>query len=117
MSAIADWTEGQPGLAYQGCLACEAVWYFKRSFCPVCGSAGPERRQASGRGMVSAVTLVTRAPSDELRSHAPYLICLVDTDEGFRVMAHGNAGLRIGDRVQVQFVQLAGRQIPFFHNV
>jgi uncharacterized OB-fold protein len=117
MSAIADWTAGQAGLAYQACPVCEAIWYFKRGFCPACGAPGPEARQASGLGTVCAVTLVTRAPSDELRQHAPYLICLVDTDEGFRVMAHGSVGLRIGDRVQVKFVELAGRLIPFFHNI
>jgi uncharacterized OB-fold protein len=117
MSAIADWTAGTPGLAYQACAACEVTWYFQRGFCPSCGAPGPEARQASGQGTVCAVTLVTRAPSEELRKHAPYLICLIDLDEGFRVMAHGNPGLRIGDRVQATFTDLVGRLIPFFRNV
>ncbi len=50
------------------CPACADVWYFRRSFCPHCGSAPRDDRQASGLGTVHAVTLVTRAPSDELRA-------------------------------------------------
>jgi uncharacterized OB-fold protein len=117
MSPVLDWTAGGTGIAYQACPACHAKWYFKRGFCPACGTPGPESRQASGQGTVCAVTLVARAPSEELRQHAPYLICLVETDEGFRVMAHGKQGLCIGDRVQAKFVELAGRLLPFFDNI
>lgn len=109
---IADWTEGSEGIAYQVCTGCNAAWYFRRTFCPACGRAGPQRRQASGLGTVHAVTAVARAPSEELRAHAPYTIVLVDTDEGFRMMAHAAAGLRIGERVRCTFVKLAGRLMP-----
>lgn len=112
-----DWTRGTDGIAYQTCPACRAVWYFHRGFCPACGGADPETRQASGRGEVHALTSVARAPTEELRAHAPYTIVLVDAEEGFRMMAHGEPGLRIGDRVNVRFVDLAGRKIPFFESV
>ena len=59
----------------------------------------PVAKQASGTGTVHARTLVTRAPTEELRAHAPYLIVLVDAEEGFRLMAHGDKDLQIGDRV------------------
>jgi uncharacterized OB-fold protein len=114
---ILDWTAGTEGVAYQTCPACADVWYFRRSFCPRCGSAPPDDRQASGLGTVHAVTLVTRAPSDELRPHAPYLIVLVDADEGFRMMAHGDRLLKIGDRVRCRFSTLAGKLIAYFEKV
>jgi uncharacterized OB-fold protein len=57
---------------------------------------------------------VTRAPSEALRAHAPYLIVLVDADEGFRLMAHGAPQLGIGARVRCRFVSFGGRLIPFF---
>ena len=114
---VADWTKDGDGISYQSCGNCKAVWYFQRSFCPECGSAAPATRQASGLGTVHARTLVARAPTEELRAHAPYLIVLVDADEGFRLMAHANAGLQIGERVRAGFVQLAGRKIPFFESV
>ncbi|HXV09082.1 MAG TPA: OB-fold domain-containing protein [Burkholderiales bacterium] len=109
---IPDWTQGGEGIAYQACVGCGAVWYFRRTFCPRCGRASPEDRAAGGAGTVHAVTLVARAPSEELRAHAPYAIVLVDTDEGFRMMAHGDVDLRIGDRVQCRFISLAGRIVP-----
>jgi uncharacterized OB-fold protein len=109
-----DWTQGGAGIAYQACRGCGSVWYFRRPFCPRCGRGKPEERQAAGTGAVYATTLVARAPSEEMRAHAPYAIVLVDADEGFRLMAHGEPGLRIGERVQARFVTVAGRLIPRF---
>ena len=111
---ILDWTQGGEGIACQACAGCGALWYFRRTFCPQCGREHPQARQASGSGTVHAVTLVTRAPTEELRAHAPYAIVLVDTDEGFRVMAHGAIDLRIGERVRCAFITLAGRLMPRF---
>ena len=112
--SVLDWTKDGDGISYQACGNCKAVWYFQRSFCPECGSAAPATRQGSGLGTVHARTLVARAPSEELRAHAPYLIVLIDADEGFRLMGHGDAGLQIGERVRARFAPLAGRKIPYF---
>ena len=111
---ILDWTQSGDGIAYQSCGACQAIWYFHRRFCPDCGHADPVIRQASGAGTVHARTLVARAPIEELRAHAPYLIVLVDAQEGFRLMAHGSPDLQIGDRVRARFTDLAGKKIPYF---
>jgi len=112
--AFLDWTAGGAGIVYQRCEGCTSVWYFQRTFCPHCGRGSPSTLQASGRGTVHAATVVARAPSEELRAHAPYLIALVDADEGFRLMAHGDRMLAIGDRVRARFIVLAGRLIPHF---
>lgn len=113
MSAL-DWTKDGDGIVYQSCDKCQAAWYFQRHFCPKCGTSAPATLQASGLGTVHARTLVARAPTEELRAHAPYLIVLVDADEGFRLMAHGDAAVQIGDRVRARFTQLAGHKIPYF---
>ena len=65
-------------------------------------------------GRVYARTVVHRAPSESLRSHAPCLIVMVDADEGFRLMAHGDPGLVIGDRVRARFIDFDGGLIPRF---
>jgi len=44
----------------------------------------------------------------------PYNIVLVDTSEGFRMMAHGDNDLAIGDKVTARFVPFAGRMVPYF---
>lgn len=112
--AVLDWTAGTAGIAYQHCPACSSNWAFSRTFCPRCGAADPESRQASGNGVVYAATTVMRAPTDEFRALAPYVIVLVDLAEGPRVMAHGAQGFAIGDRVRVNFFEVAGRVLPRF---
>jgi uncharacterized OB-fold protein len=113
MSGIADWTEGTETLAYDRCRACGTVRFFRRSFCPHCGSEEIEARAASGRGTVYAITIVTRAPSAELRAYAPYRIALVDAEEGFRFMTHAAEGLGIGDAVSTTFRSFGERIVPF----
>jgi uncharacterized OB-fold protein len=109
-----DWTRGGAGIVYQVCARCSHVWYFHRSFCPACGADGPRVLPSAGRGKVHAGTLVHRAPTDEFRALAPYRIVLVDIDEGFRMMGHGESGLAIGDRVQCGFKPLGDRLLPYF---
>lgn len=113
-TGVLDWTQGGDGIAYQRCAACATVWTMGRAFCPACGHAPPVTLQASGRGIVYAITSVARAPSEALRAHAPYHIVLVDCAEGFRAMAHGAAGLRIGDAVRAEYIDFGGRRIPRF---
>jgi uncharacterized protein len=114
---ILDWTAGDAGIAYQRCEGCGALWYFHRGFCPRCGRDAPKSLQASGRGTVHALTRVYRAPTEALRPYAPYTIVLVDTDEGFRVMAHGDAALSIGDRVEAKFIEFGDALVPCFERL
>jgi len=112
MSDILDWTRGGRSLAYQLCGGCGAVRYFRRDFCPACGSEASETREASGQGTVYAVTTVVRAPSPEWKALAPYGIALVDAREGFRFMAHAEEGLRIGDAVSTSFREVGDALVP-----
>jgi uncharacterized protein len=111
---VADWTTGAETIAFQSCPRCNGIWYFRRAFCPRCGNDHPTDHRASGHGAVYAKTVVTRAPTPELRSLAPYCILLIEAAEGFRLMAHGDATLEIGDAVAVQFRPLGERLIPYF---
>jgi uncharacterized protein len=113
-AASPDWTQGQPRIVYQQCGACQQIWYFRRDFCPHCGAVSPQQHDAAGTGTVHAVTLVARAPTEAWRAHVPYLIALVDADDGFRMMAHGDRSLRIGDRVHVRFITLGEGMVPYF---
>ena len=109
-----DWTRGTEAIVYQSCGACGAVQYFHRSFCAACGAPEPATKQASGAGKVYATSLVCRAATPETRAHVPYNIVLVDAEEGFRVMAHGDNDLAIGDEVTASYRPFAGRLVPYF---
>jgi uncharacterized OB-fold protein len=111
---VAGWTQGEEAIVYQACGGCGAVQYFHRAFCAACGAADPREQRASGKGRVYAASLVCRAATPETRAHVPYNILLVDCAEGFRMMAHGEKDLAIGDEVTVRFVPFAGRLVPYF---
>ncbi len=108
-----DWTEGGAALCYQHCPMCHATWYFRRPFCPRCGAGEPEHRVASGRGRIHAVIDVARAPTAAFRPHAPYRAALVDAEEGFRFLAHAEAGLAIGDGIETGTREVAGGPVPY----
>lgn len=111
---IGDWTRGDEAIVYQRCESCGHVQYFHRAFCAACGAAGPRELRASGKGRVYAASLVCRAATPETRAHVPYNILLVDCAEGFRMMAHGEKNLAIGDDVTASFVSFAGKLVPYF---
>ncbi len=112
-ATLADWTEGTEAVLYQSCAACRHVWYFRRAFCPSCGAQNPQTKRASGKGEVYAATIVCRAATPEAKAHVPYAIVLVDMEEGFRMMAHGDNELVIGDTVVTQFRPFAGAISPY----
>ncbi len=112
--AMADWTAGVEAIVYQSCAACGNLQYFRRSFCCACGATDPVANRASGEGTVYATSLVCRAATPETRAHIPYNIVLVDTVEGFRMMARGDNDLSIGDKVTARFAPFAGRLVPYF---
>lgn len=111
---LADWTNGAEAIVYQSCGACAAVQYFHRSFCAACGAPDPVEKRASGAGTVYATTLVCRVATPETRAHVPYNIVLIDAAEGFRMMAHGDNDLAIGDEVTASYRPFAGRLVPYF---
>jgi uncharacterized protein len=113
----ADWTKGEAVIVYQSCGACGKVQYFRRGFCAACGAPDPVEKHASGAGTVYATSLVCRAATPATRAHVPYNIVLVDTAEGFRMMAHGDNDLAIGDKVIARYQPFAGRLVPYFTKV
>jgi len=112
--ALADWITGAEAIVYQSCAACGSLQYFRRSFCVACGAPNPAEKRASGEATVYATSQVVRAATPETRAHVPYNIVLVDTVEGFRMMAHGDNDLAIGDKVTARFAPFAGRLVPYF---
>jgi len=117
MTRPADWTNSVEAILYQSCAACGKPQYFRRGFCAACGATELAEKRASGKGTVYATSIVSRAATPETRAHVPYNIVLIDTEEGFRMMAHGSNDLAIGDRVSARFAPFAGRLVPYFEKL
>lgn len=105
-------------LRYQECTACGHRWMAARDACPRCGSAA-EWRAAAGTASVYSYSAVHRAPTPELRDRVPYVIALVDLDEGPRLMSWivdcDPDDVTVGARAEVAFEQgPASRPLPLF---
>lgn len=116
-SALASpFVEGlaQHELRYQRCTACGTAQTLARYACAHCGSEALAWETARGTATLHAVTVVSRAPSDAFRALAPYTLVIAQLDEGPRLMAHADPGVRIGDRVSAGFFVHDGRTLVRF---
>lgn len=109
----------QGRLELQRCDSCERVWFYPRPSCVACGAERYHWVAASGRGRVHSYSTVHRAPSPAFRALVPYVLALIDLDEGPRMMANivGDDALEvaIGDAVEVTFEDRGeGRKLPQF---
>jgi uncharacterized OB-fold protein len=74
-------------LDIQRCRSCARhVFYPRASVCPHCGGLGLDWVTATGRGNVHTFTVVHRAPPG-FASEAPYVVALIDLEEGPRMMS------------------------------
>lgn len=112
------WTAAARGeLTIQRCQACGHLQHPPRAVCGACGAADLAFGPVSGRGTVYSFTVVERALLPELRPFVPYVIALVDLDEGPRLLALLRADppeLRIDMPVQVAFEAVGEVTLPVF---
>jgi uncharacterized protein len=73
-------------LRVQRCGACGRYVFYPRAVCPYCASSKLDWVDASGGGRIHSYTVVHRAPP-EYRDEVPYVVALVELDEGVRMMA------------------------------
>jgi len=72
-------------LRVQRCGACGRHVFYPRAVCPFCAASELDWVDASGRGRIHSYTVVHRAPP-EYREEVPYVVALVELDEGVRMM-------------------------------
>ena len=106
-------------LLLQHCLACKHVFYFARGFCPKCGDSNLTWQPASGKGTVYSFSHVhVSFYGAKWESQVPYTPALIDLEEGVRMLSRltgpQRAGVKIGDRVAVSFVEVEKQKLPFF---
>lgn len=106
----------QDQLRYQRCRACGHVQLIPRSLCEQCQCNELDWHESAREGVVLTFTTVHRAPLPAFKEMVPYVIAIVDMDEGFRVMANALTAARqdlaIGSRVHIGFQQVHGMALP-----
>jgi len=114
------WDGARQGrLLMQQCGNCQNVQFPPRHICAKCWNDGLNWKECSGRGTVESFTIVSRAPTAEMREKVPYVIASVLLEEGPRMMTNiiGPDALKtqIGDPVTVTFApDMHGRVLPQF---
>lgn len=89
------------------CRACGRHFFYPRELCPHCHSAAVEWTRASGRGTIYTFTIARRPAGPAFKPDVPYVVALVELDEGPRLMTNIVAAdvekVRIGQKVEAVF--------------
>jgi hypothetical protein len=102
------WTGGLSGeLRLQQCANCGHIRYPLSTICPVCWSAEYAWTPMSGRGTVQSYIVFERAYHEAWADQVPYVVALIELDEG--PVVHSNVvgvdpdQVRVGQPVTVVF--------------
>ena len=94
-------------LRMQRCLACGVVRFPPGNRCPACWSDRAEWQALSGRGTIYTFTVMRRAYHRGLADKLPYVVAVVDLEEGPRMVSNvvdcPVDQVRVGDAVEVVF--------------
>ena len=106
-------------LLAQQCGDCEHWVFYPRPVCPNCGSRALRWKQLSGRGTVYTFSVIHRPAHPGMAPIVPYVVALVDLDEGIRMMSNvvdcPPSEVRIGMRVEAVFEDLTSEiTLPLF---
>ncbi|MGH7933905.1 MAG: Zn-ribbon domain-containing OB-fold protein [Candidatus Binataceae bacterium] len=92
-------------LTLQRCGGCRALVFYPRERCPQCFSDQLSWERVSGRGKVYSYTVVRRASTRSF-ADAPYVLAIVELDEGARMTTNVVAppeSVKVGMPVTVVF--------------
>lgn len=70
------------------CKDCDAVFFYPRVWCPFCFSQNLDWHQASGNGKVYSFSIVHQAPFPAYKNDVPYVLAVIELEEGPRMMAN-----------------------------
>lgn len=72
----------------QRCDDCSSFVFYPRGLCPSCGSRKLSWAPVSGRGRIYSFTIVHRPTNAAFKGDTPYVVALVDLEEGCRMMSN-----------------------------
>lgn len=105
-------------LVLQRCTACDRHVFYPRGICPHCHGGPLDWVEASGGGVVHSFTVAHRPAGPAFAARTPYVVVLVDLDEGPRMLSNLHvddvATVRVGQRVVVDFEDVGDVTLPVF---
>lgn len=106
-------------LDIQRCLSCGRSVFYPRAICPHCHGGQLEWITSGGTGTIYSYTVARRPAGQAFAELVPYVIVLVDLDDGVRMLSNlitpNTESVHIGDRVRVVFVDLSSEiSLPMF---
>lgn len=103
-------------LIVQTCKACGHVQFYPRALCVKCEGRDLDWRDAKPNGKVHTFTIVHRAPTLAFKADAPYVLALIDLDDGFRMMMNivncEPESIAIDMPVRIVFEDRDGQRLP-----
>ncbi len=94
-------------LILKHCRDCGRHHFYPRALCPHCHSDALEWSDARGTGSIYSFTVARRPAGPAFKADSPYVVAVIDLDEGARMMTNivtdNVDAVRIGQRVAVQF--------------
>ncbi len=95
-------------LLVQRCASCDAYQWYPRAHCVACGAGEPAWVEAAGTGRLHTYSVLHKTPNPEFVPDLPYVLGIVELDEGVRVSANvvgvDHAALSCDLPVRVVFV-------------
>jgi uncharacterized protein len=103
------------------CAECERFFFYPRIVCPHCQSRAVEWRTGSGRGRLASF-VISHRPQMGIE-HAPFVIALVELEEGIRLMSGlvdvepDPEHVSLDMELEVTFQQRGDQWLPMFRPV
>jgi uncharacterized OB-fold protein len=113
------WTAAREGrLLIQRCSGCGRWQYPPDVGCPACLGDDLVPTEVSGRGSVYSFTVVRQAFDPALSEAFPFVVALVELEEGPRMLTNivdaDPASLSVGMPVEVTFEPVGDQSLPVF---
>jgi uncharacterized OB-fold protein len=101
------------------CKNCAKYFFYPRSFCPRCWTEEVTWQVSPGRGTVYSYTVVRRMGVEPFANLVPYVLAIIELDEGVRMLSHvrdvAPSEMVVGMAVEVMFEDIGGgRAVPLF---
>lgn len=94
-------------LVVQQCQDCSKLNMYPKRFCPHCLSERLEWKPSKGKGTIYSVTTQLAGPPTGFAESLPYVIAIIQLEEGVQLMSNivgeNRLDARIGDSVDVDF--------------